>query len=45
MPMIYIEETFRSLRTEQIIRGERGLMGCRNGSTSCFDRQTRIPAP
>lgn len=45
MPVIYTEEIFRSLRTEQIIRGEKGLMGCRNGPTSSFDRQTRIPAP
>lgn len=40
-----IEENFRSLKTQQIIRGEKGLMVCRNGPTKYFDRLTRIPAP
>lgn len=45
MSVIYTQEIFRSLRTEEIIRGEKGVMVCRNGSTSYFDRLTRIPAP
>lgn len=31
IPMMDTEEIFRSLGTEQIIRGKKGLMGCRNG--------------
>lgn len=41
----YTEGIFSCLRTEQVLRGEKGLMGCRNGSIRYFDRQTRIPAP
>lgn len=42
MPVMHMEEIFRSLRTEQITRGEKGLIGCRNVSTSYFD--TKIHA-
>lgn len=39
------EGIFSCLRTEQVLGGEKGLMGCRNGHTRYFDGQTRILAP